>query len=428
MAMSTDGPSFELRTGTPRAQGHALPLRTIPSEGETVRTRCGEVYRLQKRLGAGAEGAVFLTDKGLACKLFQPRRLTSAQRDKVSLMVSRPISHPGVCWPRAEVLDESGAFLGYLMPRADGIELQRSVFIKPLLLQHFPAWTRLELVTLARTIVAAIEVLHRHNVLLGDINPRNILVRDHEQISLVDADSFQVEDHACPVGTPTFLAPEMAGVALSTRLRTPREEAFAVATLVFMILMPGKPPYSHCGGQDPGHNVLERHFPYCLGEHRSQGAPQGPWRFIWSHLPHRLKKAFYAVFAEGKRLRTDEWLVELDAYARMLRAGHVSSDLFPAGLKRLSPDQLARYGVGTVSCYRCGAPCPSVPQGRQPTCPSCRQALEATVSEHPCADCGSRFTVTLGEQEYLAERGLSLPRRCKACRQRRRALKAGALP
>ncbi|HYG79812.1 MAG TPA: zinc-ribbon domain-containing protein [Pyrinomonadaceae bacterium] len=39
-----------------------------------------------------------------------------------------------------------------------------------------------------------------------------------------------------------------------------------------------------------------------------------------------------------------------------------------------------------------------------------------------CADCGGEFTWTAGEQEFFHEKGFAdPPKRCKACRQARKA-------
>ncbi len=35
-----------------------------------------------------------------------------------------------------------------------------------------------------------------------------------------------------------------------------------------------------------------------------------------------------------------------------------------------------------------------------------------------CIDCGNDFTVTAGEQEFLATKGYTLPKRCKSCRKK----------
>ena len=41
--------------------------------------------------------------------------------------------------------------------------------------------------------------------------------------------------------------------------------------------------------------------------------------------------------------------------------------------------------------------------------------------EITCAECGTAFPFTEREQEYYTERNLSQPKRCKACRDARRA-------
>jgi len=41
--------------------------------------------------------------------------------------------------------------------------------------------------------------------------------------------------------------------------------------------------------------------------------------------------------------------------------------------------------------------------------------------EITCAECGTAFTFTEREQDYYTERNLSQPKRCKTCRDARRA-------
>ena len=38
-----------------------------------------------------------------------------------------------------------------------------------------------------------------------------------------------------------------------------------------------------------------------------------------------------------------------------------------------------------------------------------------------CCDCDTDFVFTAGEQVYFASKKLSMPKRCKACRERRQA-------
>ncbi len=43
-----------------------------------------------------------------------------------------------------------------------------------------------------------------------------------------------------------------------------------------------------------------------------------------------------------------------------------------------------------------------------------------------CSDCGQTFTFTQQEQEFFQEKGFSEPKRCKNCRQQRKAERAGS--
>lgn len=444
---------FKLATGNPRPPG--APLRTSKpvGEGDLVMDGTGRRYRLERQIGAGGEGAVFATDSEYVCKTYRPERLTTALEEKLSLMIASPIEHPAVCWPRSLARDPSGNVVGYLMPAARGKELQRAVFVKPLLLATFPSWTRIELVELALSAIEPLRVLHDRNVILGDINPLNILVASEREVYFVDCDSYQIEDFACPVGTATFLAPELIGRRLDGVLRDFSQERFAVATLVFMLLMPGKPPYSHAGGGDPAENVRARHFPYGIAEKKGERVPAGPWRFIWSHFPFYMKEAFHDVFTDDRRLATAEWIDLLRRYQSDLRRDFVSRELFPTGFKRLRKEDVRRKGGKWVECRECGegfgsfesaadicatcsvreveAKCFLCGKGflaraaqlrrlgdREPFCDACR-----TVAwKRPCRECFTPFTLPAGDRAYFKRKGLSLPSRCKACREKRKGV------
>ncbi len=279
----------------------------------------GKQVRLSNKLASGGEGTVYETDQpGLLCKIYHPGRLTEGSRRKIELMVTRRVSHPAICWPTEAVRDSQGVFRGFLMSQASGKPLSHGLFLPKDWLSKHPNWTRKDSVRLAIRILEGIDYLHRMKVLLGDINPMNILVKDANTVFFVDCDSYQVEGFPCPVGWINFVAPEIQGQDFSRFLRTPEHELFAVATLAFMIMMPGKTPYSHQGGEDGAANIKKMHFPYPLGEKGSKGAPEGPWRFCWSHLSYPLKEAFYQSFHSGSkgqlRVTVSDWLRRFKKY------------------------------------------------------------------------------------------------------------------
>ena len=333
----------------------AMVPEDIPGENDTVLTDNGVRLRLTGVLGRGGEGTTYATDiPDIVCKIYAQGKLHRSTVEKLRLMTSRRIEHRGICWPTS-LAYTGGQVVGYVMPRAKGVELARSVFMKPLFMQRFPHWNRAHLVELAISVLDAILYLHTLNVLIGDINGRNILVQDERTLSFVDCDSFQVEGFPCPVGAPPFLAARLAGCNLGSTLRSEADEHFAIATLIFMILFMGKPPYSHEGGGDPFENVRAKVFPYQLGDRGAKKAPAGPWKFMFSHLPYRLKDMFHRVFRGDEDIRPLQWHGALVAYRSDLRRGYLSTDLFPSTYKQLrKKEQVLENGGWWLTCKRCG--------------------------------------------------------------------------
>ena len=312
-------------------------ISALPGEGDKayLSNRRTSVI-LTKKLASGGEGVVYETSReNSVAKIYHKTHLTKIRRDKLELMISKPVKHPSICWPTDILLNSSGEFCGYLMPGAQGVILQTSVFIPPLLKRKFPHWTRKNLVELALQFTKAVEFLNERNVLIGDINPMNVLVTDDgSKIYIVDCDSFQIEDFPCPVGTINFTSADIQGTDYKSFLRTKSHEEFALATMIFMILMPGKPPYSQEGGISQAENIKSGEFPYPFGkDYRSQNIASGSWRFIWSHFPYAIKEAFHEAFRQKRQLSPSKWLSYLSTYKSELEKGWHSDAIFPTGMK-----------------------------------------------------------------------------------------------
>ena len=65
-----------------------------------------------------------------------------------------------------------------------------------------------------------------------------------------------------------------------------QEENFAVATMLFNILMTGQYPYVRSGADtgDAAALILDGKFPYQFQGISDQDQPDGNWKFMWSHL------------------------------------------------------------------------------------------------------------------------------------------------
>jgi len=313
------GPApFALTNELASSLGAPLSSRQVLREGDALFLKDGSRITLRRVVAGGGEGTIYeLDDKSSLCKVYHQNKLTLDRKEKVELMLTRTVSDPMICWPRAAVYDSDKIFRGFIMPRAVGkpVPLGHSLFIPSAFLKDRPAWTRLDSARLAIAILEKIQYLHDMSVLIGDINPLNILMVDERTVFFVDCDSYQVEGYPCPVGTVNFTAPEIQGSDFRRFLRAKEHELFSVATLLFMIFMPGKSPYSHLGGEDGAANIRKMHFPYALGARRADAAPEGPWRRCWSHIIPEIKEAFDWCFHEDHRGETrvpiDKWLLLL---------------------------------------------------------------------------------------------------------------------
>lgn len=346
-----------------------LPVQHLPTEGHTVIGDQSGPLTLQSAISEGGEGIIYRTaHPERICKVYFQERLTKDRQAKLERMVTRPSPDPMICWPVELVRNAHGEFVGYLMPLAQGETFNLSIFKKPLLQAMFPHWDRRHLVQLAITTLRLIKKLHALNVLMGDINPNNFMVRSEKEVYVVDTDSFQIEGFPCPVGTPHFTPPELIGRSYSDFLRTPEHEAFAVATLLFMILFPGKPPYSGQGGGDVIESIQKHKFPYVTEEGENSIRPFGPYRFIWSHLHPLLKQDFRAIFYDGKRVPeghpdrrnahrptsnyVDRFLFDLRVYRKAIHAGQYSAALFPADYRLREGEEDIEVPCAEPGCTR----------------------------------------------------------------------------
>ena len=312
-----------------------LAVTKASRSGDVLHTPKGTSIRLASVLGEGGEGAVYATNTPYVAKVYKPEKTTSHKLEKIQAMARAGVKFPGISLLLVPLYNSRNEFVGYLMQKADGVKI-RTLYQKPLLLKKFPHWSKRDLVELCVTILEKIECLHRMGIVLGDINPDNILVKTPTEVYFVDCDSYQVAGYLCPVGTIPFTPPELQNRGHYDRyLRTVGNENFAVAVLLFSLMITGQMPYNQKGGDSAQQNIIDMDFSYPLGESSNRKTPNGPWRFLWSHLPFLLKDAFYNTFNKGGRYSTEstrlsvsEWLNEYSGQKKPLvrNGGNCNTD------------------------------------------------------------------------------------------------------
>jgi serine/threonine protein kinase len=374
-------------------------------------------------LGEGGEGAVHELDTQRVVKLYRPDRLTESAVQKLAHMVATPIRDVRIAWPQALVEDGRGRVLGYVMARATGRTLRGSVFDPRTLATTLPRWSRVELVSLALTLIDAFDVLHQHGVLAGDIHGGNVMVGENPCLAqLVDLDSCQIGPFRSPVGTPPFLAPRLMGKQLDATTRTIEDECFAIATLLFMVLMLGKSPYSQQGGGDPIDNVLGGRFPYEVDGAGGGLVPLGPWGAIWAGMPLPIREIFVRVFARHLPVRLSVWKAAMTTYHHALLCGQDDTAMLPGTRSQpalRAPSMTAshvRYFVDQQTPFMSTVTTP--PPG--PASPTHAAPTSFVVGLPPCVDCYGEIRISDTYARGLLARGRRLPRRCWDCHEAQR--------
>ncbi len=462
---------FELATEVKKYSDNNIKISNVPDENDIVTSGTGAKINLKKKLASGGEGSVYTTNTEYVAKIYKKDKITREKLEKIKLMVSKKINCSGICWPVDVLYNSNKEFIGYLMPKARGKEMQRLFLSKPVLLKNMPTWKKRDTVELCITILKKIEYLHKRNIILGDINPFNILIASSKEVYFVDTDSYQIEGFPCPVGTIPFTAQEIilednkykkkfkVDRRYSDYLRTFENEYFSIAVLLFMIMLPGKHPYSLQGGESIKENILNMDFAYPLGEQSNGRTPDGPWKFIWSHMPYLIKESFYETFRKGgefskpeDRIDVQGWNVKMTEYLRLLDSGkyakqdEMSEELFPTRRKKIKGIEYARCRLcgneeaeerlksGICSeclkkgeVYRCSSCGKEMlltnydkyikNKKKHDICIDCFEYLNEVHSYNYCIDCGCTFEITNKEYNYFMSRGLNIPKRCKSCRE-----------
>lgn len=201
-------------------------------------------------MASGGEGFVFdvIEDTNLVAKIYMPDKCAPDREQKLSVMVSnQPRVAEQFAWP-LDVLYENGYFIGCIMPKINGKEKLRDIYVYDK--RKGKTWPLY--IVIAKNLAAAVHNVHEIHQVIGDLNPENILVNPNDgMVTLIDTDSYHIADvnrtYRCGVGMLEFVAPELQGIHFPSAplpTFTPETDRFALAVLIFQLLMNGAHPFA----------------------------------------------------------------------------------------------------------------------------------------------------------------------------------------
>ena len=268
---------------------------------------------LKSPIGSGGEANIYTVqiNSELVAKVYHQPHGDYAR--KLAFMVANPPVDPlakegrvSIAWA-TELVTDLGLVVGFLMPKLDTSKA------KPIFQYYNPSERRKEsptfsyvsLLRTARNLARAVRSVHSRGYVIGDVNESNVLVAEDAIVTLVDTDSFQVNDgttvYRCTVGKPEYTPPELQGVSFRDVDRSVEHDLFGLGVLIYQLLMEGTHPFGGVfRGQGEAPELKERikagHFP-----HGRRGVPYNPMPLAPSFqmLPVALQELFLLCFEQG---------------------------------------------------------------------------------------------------------------------------------
>jgi len=302
-----------------------------------------QAIELGPEVGKGGEGTVFAVQGAatLCAKVYHHDKLEEETNAKLKRMVANPPTDPAgqhsghrsIAWPQALLYKDKNLrqLVGFTMPRFDGKKFQKALrmFDPDDRNKAFQGggFTWQHLLFVARNLSSAVAAIHERDYRIGDLNESNVYVSDEALITILDCDSFQVPDPQggrtlrCRVGKPEYTAPELQGKQFKDHDRTEATDCFALAVMLFQLMMQGFHPFAARGklvenAPSTDKKILLGHFAYLPGI-KGVAPPRGAPPFAL--LPPELQDLFLRCFHKGHtkpdlRPRAEEWFLVLKEY------------------------------------------------------------------------------------------------------------------
>lgn len=403
---------------------------SIPEGKDQLFTEDGTKITLVDVLGKGGEGAVYTTNqRDVVAKIYN-EKIDENRYKKLCEMTQIPYMK-NICMPLHILFNSKEEVVGYLMEQVPSNykTLQESILQlnNSGVQEMYPSWNRLSIVNACTNICVLFKKLHEKQVLMGDVNPGNIMVNmdnpNNPDVYFVDCESMQYKNYTCPVGQVGYTNPKIykryntENPVFSEVIRTKNDELYSIAALLFRILFFGSGPYISKGASDTKQAMIDYNFAYRSEYSTGKDTPEGPNRLIWNNTFKPIRENFAEVFANKKFVSIEKWIDDFKTYSRMIKKGNYTDELLP----RLYWDNENHEYNDYFTCINCNREgnmpknvyAMKIKNGIPPLCRECEDALMVAEAEwkekreiydaHGYLTKEDKETVELLNQPYLCD-------------------------
>jgi DNA-binding helix-hairpin-helix protein with protein kinase domain len=314
-------------------------------------------------LGRGGEASIYAVPgrADVAAKIYH--NPTSEQADKLAAMLAAPPvappspgEHVTIAWPIGRLHETEGErrVVGYLMPRLETAHLIWEFYNPSARLEICPQFHHGPLLRLARNLAGAVRLLHERGYVIGDLNESNVAATVQGLVTLIDVDSFQTPGgdrlHRCRVGRPDYTPAELQGASFADVDRRLEHDNFALAVLIFQLLMQGIHPFAGTSAGGEPDSIAARiaagAWPYAW--ERTTPVRPSPHAPPWCSLPPSVQELLRCCFEDAHAepaLRPDaaQWQHALEqAEHELTSCANNAQHVYHRGLDRCPWCALAR--------------------------------------------------------------------------------------
>ena len=287
------------------------------------RSLFGRRYILRERIAKGGEAEIYEIEGcgNAVAKIYNAALRTSHREQKLMTMLKIPIDaqlDSLLSWPKDILYDNRGRFAGFVMRRISGGALLEETYSD----ERLDIRKRL---VVAKNLCVALYNIHKSGIVVGDLNPKNVLVLEGTGIvRIIDTDSFHISDgkrtFRCDVCVPEYISPKVSnaipkGETLKSAplpTYTRESDEYSLAILIFRLLMDGVHPFSVALAKGNGTDslpqpaeLMKRYcFPYAA-------APRGTrlpvFALPFKLLTEELRQMFVKQFSGVGSISAEEW-------------------------------------------------------------------------------------------------------------------------